>query len=217
MNGIIVSSPLQTEALKDLNKPMFLIDHPVLNRRTKHYPVSHDPVVKIIFEGFLLGSGFMRILHPVIGKLREETGKDIRFIYYSSTPYRKDGFVEYRPWSRKNRDKNLADGDIAVTIKPPDDYHQQSKPSTKVLGYMAAGLPVVCMPSVADKLVMEHGKTGFFAYTDRDWYVYLKELIEDPRLRERIGKAAYEHAIGNYNIEAIMGKYLDFFDALNAF
>jgi hypothetical protein len=34
---------------------------------------------------------------------------------------------------------------------------------------MGAGLPVVCTPSEADRGVITHGETGFFARDDREW------------------------------------------------
>ena len=79
---------------------------------------------------------------------------------------------------------------------------------------MAAGLPVICTPSAADRGVIEHGITGFFAYTDEDWYEYLKLLFEDTKLREKIGKAAKEFALCHYNIGEITDQYICFFDDL---
>ena len=108
----------------------------------------------------------------------------------------------------------LISSDIAVVIKPIEDKYQQRKPSTKINTYRLAGLPVVCTPSEADKMVIEHGKTGFFAYTDDDWYEYLKKLIENAALRKEIGRAGRQYVIENFSIDRISRKYMDFFDKL---
>ena len=79
---------------------------------------------------------------------------------------------------------------------------------------MAAGLPVICTPSESDRLVINHGVTGYFAYNDEEWYKYLKKLIEDPELREKMGKSGMGFATQNYGVEKIAQKYYELFDEL---
>ena len=127
---------------------------------------------------------------------------------------RSKGFVHYKTWTAHNWERMLVNSDIGVEIKSLHDAHLQRKPSTKVLSYMAAGLPVVCTPSVADRLVIEHGKTGYFACTDEEWYAYLKTLAANSGLRQKIGQAGKEYVSRHFSIPKITQKYLDFFDAL---
>ena len=105
---------------------------------------------------------------------------------------------------------------MGVVIKPPDDPFQQRKSTAKVVSYMAAGLPVVCTPSEADRRVITHGKTGFFATGDREWHACLRALVTDAALRERIGRAARQHALERYGADRIATDYLRLFDRLLA-
>ena len=57
-------------------------------------------------------------------------------------------------------------------------------------------------------------KTGFFAYTDDDWYAALKNLVEKPDLRKTMGTAGREYVTERFTIEHITRKYLDLFDAI---
>ena len=108
------------------------------------------------------------------------------------------------------------DADVGVVIKPEGDPYQQRKSTTKVVSYMATGLPVVCTPSAADRRVIRHGETGFFASDDRAWRDCLRALVTDASLRERIGRAARRHVTEQYGVERIAGEYLRLFDAVLA-
>lgn len=214
MDGLIASSPLHIGDFKEFDKKTVLIEHPIINTRKKDYAKSDDREIRIIWQGFLENHAEMHVLHPVIKSLEGELGKKIRIIYHTNALPKRSGPVEYKTWTIRNWEKVLTECDIAVEIKSPDDPRLQRKPSTKVLAYMASGLPVVCAPSQADRLVIEDGKTGFFAYTAEDWRVLLKKLIEDPALRKTVGEAGQEYALKNFNIKAVSEKYIDLFDKL---
>lgn len=62
--------------------------------------------------------------------------------------------------------------------------------------------------------MIEHGKTGYFAYTEKDWYTYLKGLIMNPELRREIGQAGQKYALENFNVEKITQKYIDFLNKI---
>jgi glycosyltransferase involved in cell wall biosynthesis len=79
---------------------------------------------------------------------------------------------------------------------------------------MGAGLPVVCTPSEADRRVITHGETGFFAYDDGEWHACLAALVTDPSLRKRVGTAARQHVLDGYGVERIVADYLRLFDRL---
>lgn len=212
--GLIASSPLHIEDLSGLGKKMVLIEHPVINTRHKDYAKRNNDAFKILWQGFPEHLPRMNILQPIVKQLAKELKKKVILICHTKMLAKRKGSIHYKTWSVHNWGKMLLNSDIGVEIKSLQDVHLQRKPSTKVLSYMAAGLPVVCTPSAADRLVIEHGTTGYFAYTDEDWYTYLKKLAENPGLRQKMGEAGREYASRHFNIPKIAQKYLDFFDAL---
>ncbi len=187
MDGLIASSPLHIKDFKPFGKITALIEHPVLNTKKKEPVPGNDREIRIIWQGFFENHARMRMLHPIIKNLADELHTTIKMIYHSNALPRREGFVEYTTWTVRNWEDTLIHCDIAVEIKPLDDPLLQRKPSTKVLTYMAAGLPVVCTPSRADRLVLEDGRTGYFAHTANDWRILLKKLIQDPALRKTMG------------------------------
>jgi glycosyltransferase involved in cell wall biosynthesis len=53
--------------------------------------------------------------------------------------------------------------------------------------YYAAGLPVVCSPVGANRDLVVHGETGFFARTAEEWTAGLQRLLADPDLSAAMG------------------------------
>jgi len=215
MDGILVSNPLQEEDYRDLPAAVKYVGSPVINSlfRTEY---RRQERVTIIWQGYSVNLEPMLKLRPILERLAGDTGPGIRFLVHTNLPSRRDGIIHYRKWRLGNWQKVLADADIAVVIKPPGDDYQQKKPPSKVISYMAAGLPVVCTPSASDRLVIDPGRTGFFAHSDEEWYAALRSLVEDAGLRERIGRAGREHVLALHGIDSVADGYQHFFDDLRA-
>ena len=212
MDGVIASSPIQSDDVRPINANVVFIEHPIINFEVSTYPKKDT--VDIVWQGYMANVQAMFRLHKILGRIRQDTEQPIRMIYHSNCPSHTDGMFHYVKWKIRDWQKMLAQADIGIVIKPPDDDVQRRKPSNKVLSYMAAGLPVVCTPTEADKLILEHGKTGFFAYTDDDWYACLKQLIEDADLRESMGRAGYAVVSQEFTLAKMTAKYTALFDTI---
>ncbi|MCP4403762.1 MAG: glycosyltransferase family 4 protein, partial [bacterium] len=210
MDGVISSSPVQSDDVGPINPNVALIEHPIINFDYSSYP--QKSTVDIIWQGYMVNVKAMYRLHSILETLQKECSTEIRMIYHSNAPSGTDSMIRYVKWKIRDWQRMLAQADIGIVIKPPEDEVQRRKPSNKVLSYMAAGLPVVCTPTEADKLILEHGKTGFFAYTDDEWYSALKTLAEQPALRKTMGIAGREYVQEYFSIFHMTRKYLALFD-----
>lgn len=214
LDGLIASSPLHIDDFGNWVKHLSLIEHPIINTQTKDYSQKPPGEIKIIWQGYSENQSRMQLLQPVIKRVALELNKKIKIIYHTNMLPRKKKFSEYKIWTIHNWEKMLVRSDIAVEIKPLEDHHAQRKPATKIISYMAAGLPVICTPSPADRLVLKHGQTGFFAYSEDEWYACLRKLVESPELRKTMGEAARERVLKDFSAARITQKYLAFFDRL---
>lgn len=212
MDGVISSNPIQSDDVRPINPNVVLIEHPIINFEATTYPVKDT--VDLIWQGYMANVQAMYRLHDMLERLQQETTQTIRMIYHSNSPTHTDGMFHYIKWKIRDWQKMLAQADIGIVIKPPEDDVQRRKPSNKVLSYMAAGLPVVCTPTEADKLIMQHGVNGFFAYTDNEWYDALKRLVEAPALREQFGRNGRDYVWNNFTIQHITIKYTQLFDTV---
>lgn len=75
-----------------------------------------------------------------------------------------------------------------------DDRFNACKSDLKYLEYAMVGLPVIASNVETYSETIVHGETGFLAKTPKDWIKYLRMLVEDAELRERIGRAARAYA-----------------------
>lgn len=66
----------------------------------------------------------------------------------------------------------------------------ESKSRVKVLEYAALGIPVIASDVPAYREFVDHGVTGFLARSQREWREYIRELLNDEPLREKMGAAA---------------------------
>ncbi|MDA0349832.1 MAG: glycosyltransferase [Verrucomicrobia bacterium] len=213
LDALLLLNPLQGENLSQYAHKFRSISPPIIDDRHKQ-DYSESSMVKIFWDGFADNLYTLDRLIRIVKEVAQHTSVKIEMLINSNIPERDDGNVKYRAWNIKTWRSRMLECDIGALIKPMDDRRQQKKPPTKLITYMSGGLPVICTPSGSDKTVMEHGKTGFYAYTDEEWFHYLKLLIEDVQLRERIGRAAREYALSKYSIEMVTNQYTSIFDGL---
>jgi glycosyltransferase involved in cell wall biosynthesis len=210
-----LSSPRQANLLAKYALPVKIIEHPVINT-TRKDNYGDTNFVTLIWQGFRHNARGTQRLEETIRGLAETTGTRIKLVYHTNAPASDDGFIQFVPWTVDNAFTILAAADIAISARDETRPWQEEKPSTKIIMYMAAGLPIVCTPTEAERLVIQNGVTGFFAFNQEEWQERLFRLIVDPSLRERVGRAARRHALSNFSVADITKKYLDFFDGLSA-
>ncbi|MGF1450429.1 MAG: glycosyltransferase [Opitutales bacterium] len=208
-DGVVSENPLTYDELKDI-RPTRYIPTPVISLGHKQQYRTDGPIT-IIWDGFKMNLGVDQFFNPLVRRLNEELGQEVRMIYHVDVPTRQEGVIQYLEWDRKLWEPRRLNADIAIALKASDDFRKQRKPGAKVQTYMASGLPVVCTPSRADLELIEHGKNGFFAYNDDDWYELLKQLILSPELRERVGRQARADVVSRFGVPTLGEKYLEFF------
>jgi glycosyltransferase involved in cell wall biosynthesis len=72
----------------------------------------------------------------------------------------------------------------------------------KLVQYMALGIPSVATPLGSNPLVIDDGRTGFLARSESEWTATLGRLVDDPELREEVGRRAAAVAHRRYTVQA---------------
>ncbi len=212
MDGCILSNPLQKRRIENYCGTHALIEHPVINTSFKQVYEGSN-VIRVLVQGYCENLNFVPALLLVIQRVSEKTKKKIILTYHSNTPPKYiDEHMAYVRWTVKNCFSVMAQSDIAISIKDLHDDFQREKPATKVTAFMAAGLPVICTPTDADRLVMTDKETGYFVFSDLELEASLERMVTDEKLREKIGRAARMSVAEKYSVESITSKYLKFFD-----
>jgi glycosyltransferase involved in cell wall biosynthesis len=99
-----------------------------------------------------------------------------------------------------------------VALAPlPDDPWSRAKMPFKILHYFAAAVPVVATGLGAVASVIKDGENGLLA---GDWKACLKTL-EDPALRERLGRAGRKTVEADFTIDAAYAKLKALLESLS--
>ena len=83
------------------------------------------------------------------------------------------------------------------------------KSGLKALQYMSFAIPTVATNIGTSSLIIENNVNGFLVESNKDWLKTLKDLIENPGLRKRIGKEARKTIINKYSTDVIQHEYLN--------
>lgn len=85
-----------------------------------------------------------------------------------------------------------------VWVAPYRDIpFNRSKFATKFLEASMLGIPLIASDIEPYRKVIRHGENGFLVRREHEWGRYLKQLADDPGLRQRIGMAARAEASGS--------------------
>jgi glycosyltransferase involved in cell wall biosynthesis len=68
---------------------------------------------------------------------------------------------------------------------------------TKWLESSVLGIPLIASDTEAYRAVIRHGENGFLVRYEHEWGRFLKQLVDDPELRQRVGMAARGEASGS--------------------
>lgn len=108
--------------------------------------------------------------------------------------------VELKPWSEAEEAADAAGFDVGLAPLP-DDPWSRGKCATKLLQYLAAGVPGVASPVGAHCDIIEDGVNGFLAPDDAAWAERLGRLLADADLRRRLGRAGRRTVEAEYCVQ----------------
>jgi GT2 family glycosyltransferase len=74
----------------------------------------------------------------------------------------------------------------------------EAKSELKFFEAALVDVPTITSPTGPFRRAIRHGETGFLATSGDDWYFYLKELLKDSSLRDRIAHRAYHAALATF-------------------
>ncbi len=78
-----------------------------------------------------------------------------------------------------------------------DTAFNRAKFATKFLESSVLGIPLIASDIEPYRAVIRHGENGFLVKREHEWGRYLKQLADDPELRQRIGMMARGEASGS--------------------
>jgi len=168
-------------------------------------PNKDDSVVRLVWIGSQNTLHYLRAIKPALEEIGSRFNHVILRIICEDFFNLENMQVEKYMWSEQTRGTDLAKCDIGLAPLP-DNRFTRGKCSFKVLEYAAAGLPVVASPVGTNSQHVRDNVTGFLAISIHEWFEKITQLINDPQLREQMGKEGLAQ-VQNFDT-VIIGKKL---------
>jgi glycosyltransferase involved in cell wall biosynthesis len=151
---------------------------------------------------------------PVLRKLKEKYGDKLEIKVIGDEKYTNEELaIKGQRWSKENEINELAKFDIGIMPLPNDEW-SKGKCGLKGLQYMALEIPAIMSPVGVNTEIINDGVNGFLAMSEQEWIEKISLLIDDPILRERIGKEARKTIIEKYSKNSEKGNYIKYFTEL---
>ena len=206
LDRCLVASPGAERAVKEAGIKTFFLERQIFNDRSRHIrKVYHERTkgLSIYWTGVAFNFDENEPLKAALQRLCEKHSSKV--VFHTQGRGTGEKHIEYREWKLDAWEEEMAGADIAFRWWK-DSNSQFQKDSNKVISYMAAGLPIVCRPTISDRRVIEQGRTGLFAESPEEFEHQMERLILDPALRRSIGEAAFREAWAHYSLASHVGK-----------
>ena len=132
---------------------------------------------------------------------------NIELLVVSDGEYHSDGVpVRNVLWSAENEVSVLQESDIGL-MPLTDTPRARGKCAFKALQFMGVGTPVVLSPVGMNAEVIEPGVSGFCAANAGEWHNALGQLLDNPGLRERMGRAARDRVAQRYSFDTHLPRF----------
>ncbi len=202
---LFAGNSVLAKAASEFNKDVEVIPSAVETRHdflSEH--VESSNAVIIGWVGTPMTLPYLELLGSVLRKLAETYNFELRILCSESVEMPGVN-VQFVPWSIETQEQEIAKFEIGV-MPLPDAEYAAGKCGYKALQYMAAAVPpVVSDVGINHELVL-HRESGIVCEKLDDFYEALKELMEEPVLRKKLGREARQRVEKEYSVHVVASK-----------
>ncbi|MPL68903.1 hypothetical protein SDC9_14636 [bioreactor metagenome] len=145
-----------------------------------------------------------QIEHP-LRVLRQEFPQ-LNLLVICDKPYKLDDMVINKTWGKETEIDDMLLMDIGI-MPLSDDEWTRGKCSFKAIQYMALGIPTIVSPIGMNAEVIEDGVNGYWATTEDEWIIKLRNIIVNPSLRQTFSTRGRKKAEKNYSLQVWLTRW----------
>lgn len=153
---------------------------------------------------------FLAICAPALRRLAREHTFQLLVISNDEQPLRAIDWTGvnliFEKWNKSNEVSRLHQMDIGLMPLPEDQEWMRYKAATKLVQYMAIGIPAVASPIGVNADILRDSIVGFAAQTEDQWFESLRTLISSPELRRTMGLQGRKLVESKFCAEANLDK-----------
>lgn len=181
-----------------------------INLKKQNYQVKQHGDKDLITLGWTGTHSTMKFLELIIEDIRAIAQvRKIKFLIISNhPPVYKDGFIEYKKWTKESEIEDLLLFDIGL-MPLSEDKWSKGKCGFKALQYMSLGIPTLLSPVGVNRDIVTHKESGLLCTTD--WQQNIINLVDSVAERKRIGQKGFEVMKGTYSTEANKDNFISLF------
>ncbi|UYZ65176.1 glycosyltransferase [Hymenobacter weizhouensis] len=154
----------------------------------------------------------LKYLHqvvPVLARLEQEFDFEFRVIS-NQPPELPLRSLVYVPWRKETEIADLLAFHVGL-MPLEDDPWAKGKCAFKALQYMALGIPALVSPVGMNTEVVQEGVNGNVCATAAEWENSLRRLLQNPGLRQEMGRHARQTIEQRYSVTANRRNFLELF------
>jgi glycosyltransferase involved in cell wall biosynthesis len=152
-------------------------------------PTDTDAVFTIGWIGSPTTAQYLRNLNDVFSAVARDYPIRLKVVGAQTAHVWLAGFdVEYRDWSEQTEVDEILSFHVGI-MPLSDTPWEKGKCGYKLIQYMGCHKPVVASPVGTNLKIVEPGINGFLPSTESEWKTALLELLRNPDLRARLGRA----------------------------
>lgn len=129
-----------------------------------------------------------------LGEILSELRRNVEFelqVVSDRQPVLSFANARFFPWDSSTEVAKLLSFDIGI-MPLEDTQWERGKCGFKLIQYMALGIPPVASAVGANAEIIRNGIDGYLCCSRDEWLRRLRELVEDPAKRRRMGQSARE-------------------------
>lgn len=188
-NIVILTGPIDT----DRNKPR---TNTTDNKRVNIGWIGHPRTA----HNLLL---IENVFHDILSK---SENIDFTFVGCGDVSFIKPFPFKNFPWSLNTEIELLQTFDIGI-MPIEDNEWNRGKGGTKLLQYMATGIPCIASPVGVNNEIIIDGVTGYLPHSMEEWRTQISTLINNSELRVRMGLAGRKRAEEVYSLKAAVNTW----------
>jgi L-malate glycosyltransferase len=205
---VIVCTPKLEEIALTLNKYGNVTDISSTFDTKRFVPVDgyrKNEVTTIGWTGTHSTIPYLQMLTTVLQEVSEQ--RKIRLVVIADKEFHMEGVdTSFIRWRAESEVEDLHNFEIGLYPIPMNEW-SLGKSSLKALTYMAIGIPAVATAYGTNFRIIEDGVSGMLAKDHADWVNKIIRLIDDPQLREKIGRAGRKRVEEEFSLQANLPKY----------
>jgi len=211
-DAIIAGNPYLKSQAEPYNKRIWIIPTSIdiTKYALKDYTLTPPDIATIGWIGGTKSLVFLKELMPIMEKLSERCKFQLKIVSNGFIKSDKVKIIE-KPWKEADETSDTLSFDIGLAPLP-DDPWSRGKCATKLLQYMASGIPAVASPVGVHTEIIKEGVNGFLAKDSNEWQEKLQMLADNFNLRKALGITARKTVEENYSIQVNAPKLINIFN-----